>query len=143
MKKMLLAVAAIMMSVMVGAVVPVGSVSAEGEGSDCGSSLLGLRPWYEGLEMEAGCSIKAPENEEALSPFIWKIVTNILYDMFVVVGYLAVGFIIYGGVTYILARGDPGKVERGKKTIIGAVSGLVIALVASFVVAFIADNIIG
>jgi len=42
--------------------------------------------------------------------------------------------IVYGGFTYITAAGDPGKMEIGKKIIIYAVLGFILALLASSLV---------
>lgn len=117
-------------------------------GGGCNTTFIGLRPWYAGLAEGKDCEIKPIECPEdgkdcpAMTAFIWGIVTNLLYDMFVIVGYLAIGFLMFGGYTYLLARGDPGRIEKGKKTIIGAVSGLIIAVVASFIVSFIGNVIL-
>ncbi len=42
--------------------------------------------------------------------------------------------IVYGGFTYITAAGDPGKMETGKKIIIYAVIGFILALLATSLV---------
>ena len=46
------------------------------------------------------------------------------------VGYLSVGFIIWGGFKYILAQGEPSGLVAAKKTIINAMIGLIIAILA-------------
>jgi cytochrome bd-type quinol oxidase subunit 2 len=48
-------------------------------------------------------------------------------------GYLAIGFVMWGGIQYMTAQGDPGKVARGKKTITNAVIGLIISMTASII----------
>lgn len=117
-------------------------------GGGCNATFVGLRPWYYGLTKGKDCEIDEAQYKcdgddcSKMSSFIWKIVTNVLYDMFVIVGYLAIGFLMFGGYTYLLARGDPGRIEKAKKTIIGAVSGLIIAVIASFIVAFIGNVIL-
>lgn len=121
-------------------VAPAGNVYAAEDETNCDKMLLGMKPWYAGLT-DSNCNIKTPE-KDGLSNFVWTIVTNVLYDMFVVIGYLAIGFIMFGGYTYLLARGDPGRIEKAKKTLVAAVSGLVISLLASVIVSFIADNIL-
>jgi hypothetical protein len=47
---------------------------------------------------------------------------------------LAPLIIVYGGFTYITAAGDPGKMETGKKIIIYAVLGFILALLATSLV---------
>lgn len=104
--------------------------------SNCDSSFLGFQPWYKGLttEVNGKCEIQGPESEEGIPGFVLQIMANVLVDIFSVIGYLALGFIIYGGYLYIMAGGDPGKVAKGKKTITAAVIGLVIAVSANIIV---------
>jgi hypothetical protein len=100
----------------------------------CERSFLGFQPWYRGLTVVTSgdkCVVGTP-NDDGLPMFVWTIVLNILGDLFVLVGYLSVGFLIYGGYTYALARGLPEKIAKGKKIIVSAIAGLVIAVVATF-----------
>ena len=62
-----------------------------------------------------------------------KIILNILADLSLAVGYLSLGFIIYGGYLYIMSSGDPGKAAKGKKTLMAAVIGTAIAMLASVI----------
>ena len=104
-----------------------------GEDGSCGTPhWLGFRPWY--ADLCAGGEIQQPEDQDELPSFVWTIVLNILFDVILAVGYLAVGFIIYGGFLYITAQGDPGKAARGKKTLTSAVIGTAIAMLASIAV---------
>jgi hypothetical protein len=54
--------------------------------------------------------------------------------MFWAIGILCVIFIIWGGINYTISRGDSKKIEQAKNTILYAVIGLVIAMVAYAVV---------
>lgn len=45
-----------------------------------------------------------------------------------IVGALAVIFILVGALQYVTSTGDPGRSERAKRTIIFAVSGLILAI---------------
>lgn len=111
---------------------------AEGEssGGGCGGStaFFGLRPWYEGLTESAGsgCVIKTPTEDE-LPSFVWKIVLNILIDISVLVGYIAIAMVAWGGYLYMFSRGMPDRAEKGKKTLIAAGIGLLIAIFASVI----------
>lgn len=103
--------------------------------TNCGrEEFLGFRAWYDGLC--EGDEIKTPSknDDKALATFIWTIILNVLTDISIAIGYLAVGFVIYGGYLYIMSQGDPGKMARGKKTLTSAVIGTVIAISASVVV---------
>ena len=110
------------------------------EGYSCGQDgFLGFRPWFAGLcdsDDPENSSIKAPDKDDEadIARFVWTIVLNILMDLMIAVGYLALGFVIYGGYMYIISQGDPGKVMKAKKTLTNAIIGTIIALVASVAV---------
>ena len=109
-----------------------------GGGGSCGGSspLFGLRPWYEGItESQNGkCEIKFPDGDaENMAQFVWAIVLNVLYDVSVLVGYIAIIMIAWGGYLYMFSRGMPDRAERGKKTLIAAIAGLAISMLASVI----------
>lgn len=54
-----------------------------------------------------------------------------------VLGVVAVIFIIVGAVNYTTSQGDPGKTKKARDTILYAVIGLIIALLAFAIVSFI------
>ncbi len=108
-------------------------------GGNCGAPVfLGFRAWYDGLcnGNTKNDEVQMPEkgNEHEAVQFIWVIILNILFDLMLAVGYLAIGFVIYGGYLYIMSQGDPGKVAKGKKTLTSAIIGTIIALVSSVAV---------
>lgn len=103
--------------------------------ADCSYSFLGLKPWYAGLTMDNNCNIKTPSGDEtAMAKFVWTIVGNVAYDISLVVGLVATGFIIFGGYLFITSEGDPNKAAKAKKTISSAVIGLVIAVLAAVII---------
>lgn len=105
-------------------------------GGDCGApTFLGFKAWYDGLCNDSN-EIEQPEKgkDEELAAFVWTIVLNVVFDVSLVIGYLALGFVIYGGYLYIMAQGDPGKMARGKKTLTSAAIGTAIAMMASVIV---------
>lgn len=61
--------------------------------------------------------------------------------VFAVLGAVAVGFIIYGGVTYITSAGDPGKAKKARMTLTFAIIGLVIVLASFAIVNFIVGSV--
>ncbi len=54
---------------------------------------------------------------------------------------VAVGFVIYGGIRYITSQGSPDGTKGAQNTIINAVAGLAITMVAAAFVAFIGNTI--
>lgn len=117
---------------------PVQPASAAGVGVTgyMADSFLGFKPWYDGLADSNG-NIQAPtvstEGTE-LASFVWHIVLNIVFDLTLAIGYIALAMVIYGGYMYIMSQGDPGKAAKGKRTLSTAVIGVVIALGASVIV---------
>ena len=53
---------------------------------------------------------------------------------------IAVGFIVFGGVTYTISQGQPDKTKEALRTIINALVGLAIAVVATAFVSFVAGR---
>lgn len=65
---------------------------------------------------------------------------NIVSTLLFIAGLLAVIVIIYSGIKYITANGDKQKIESAKNTLIYAIAGLVIAIVAYAIVNFVISN---
>ena len=58
-----------------------------------------------------------------------------------IVGVAAIGFIIYGGILYATSAGKPDTMTKAKKTIMGAVIGLAVALLALGIVVFVKNTV--
>ena len=127
MKKLFFCFAVAVMSVLGVAMLPMQNASAAG----CESHFLGLPAWYDGLTEGDNCEIKSPKDDEDVKAYVWTIVLNVMGLITGLIGYLAIGFVMWGGIQYMIAQGDPGKVAKGKKTITNAVIGLVISMTAS------------
>ncbi len=86
------------------------------------------------------CAVKAPGGEctqTASEAKVNKLITAIVNIISVIVGILAVIFIIIGGAKYITSGGDSAKVSSGKNTVIYAIVGLIIVALAQFIVRFV------
>ncbi len=118
---------------------------------------LTLKPWYAYLPTDAGtdssgktlktfgtsCQI---DNfrllKDASGPsMLPSILLVIVDDLMRVVGLIAVAYIIIGGIQYVTSQGEPDRTKHAQETIINALIGLVIAIVAASVVAFIGTRI--
>lgn len=132
---------------------PVGAIEfADGMTPDpsCESSLVGLKPWYAGLvgkTKDGKCVVGTPKSDKDdntnMTTFVWTIVLNVLEDLFIIAGYLALGFIIYGGYAYMTSAGDPGKATKGKSLISSAVVGLIIAILATSITSVLTNILTG
>ena len=70
-----------------------------------------------------------------------KMIGNIVEILFVIIAIVSVFMIIYAGYTMMTSAGDPGKVKKGKGTLIGSIIGLVISLLAFAIVKFVVGSI--
>lgn len=69
--------------------------------------------------------------------------TAVLTALYSLIGALAVIFIIVGGIRYILAAGDSSKIAGAKNTILYAIAGLVIAVLAFAITNFVVARVDG
>ena len=60
-----------------------------------------------------------------------------------VVGLISVIMLVYGGLRYILSGGDSKKVTDAKNTILYAIIGLIISLLAYAIVHFVLNSVVG
>lgn len=117
--------------------------SAVSAASDCNTRFLTFPTWYRGLTGPApDCSFKAKSGNEGISKTIWTIALNVLEILIQLVAYLAAGFIIWGGFIYLTSQGSSDGIARGRKMILNAVIGLVLALGAVFVISYVAGTIL-
>lgn len=104
----------------------------------CDARFLGIPPWYRGITEGDDCKIKSPgKGEDGITKFITKIALNIIEMIMVITAYIASFFILYGGYLFIANNGTASVVEKASRTILNAVIGLVISLVAVGLVNFI------
>jgi len=113
----------------------------------CGKPLLfGIFvPWYQYLTLTtdaAGhCAISNFNGDStrvlgAHSPFL-LIAMAILDDLIRLAALVAVGYVIAGGIQYITSNGSPENTKKAQQTIINALVGVVIAILAASIVHFI------
>ena len=61
------------------------------------------------------------------------IVNAIITILFIVAALLALGFLIFGGIKWVLSGGDKSKVEAARGTIVAALVGLVLVFLSYFI----------
>lgn len=86
-----------------------------------------LGDWRSGID---NATKNIPQNTQ----FNIQTVLNWVYAF---AGIVAVGFIIYGAVNYAMTQGDPGKIKQASQTIVFAVIGLVVVLIAAAITNFV------
>lgn len=69
------------------------------------------------------------------------IVKNIINTMLIVLGMIAVIMIVIGGIRYTTSNGDASQIKAAKETILYAVVGLVVAIMAFAIVNFVVGQL--
>ena len=72
-------------------------------------------------------------NANRIGPVISSVVTILL----IAAALIALFFLIFGGIRWITSGGDKSKVESARNTIIAAIIGLIIALLAFFIITIV------
>ena len=140
MKKIIIAMSLMIMGSF-GASVTFPNTSFADDACSNKGKILTLKPWYSGLTNN-DCSLKSPgADTNSQANYIWKIALNIVDDLLQLIGYTTVGYIMYGGFLMMTSNGAPDKAARGRKTIMSAAIGLVIALASVALVNFISSKI--
>ena len=99
-------------------------------------SILGFPTWYEYLKTAPpDCSPQITGISD-----IWLIVAAIIDILLRLAALAAVVFVIIGAVQYITSQGEPDKTKKAQTTIISALAGLVIAVLAATVITFLAGQ---
>lgn len=108
-------------------------------------TFIGLLPWYHYINLNSNCGFDAGH------PFIFLgsnsslllIFLAIVDDLLRVAGMLAVFFLIYTGVKYIMSQGAPDAAAKARTTGINALIGLAITMVAVSFVSFLGNQVGG
>ena len=141
MKKIIIAMSLMVIGSFGASVTFPGISFAEDDACSNKGKILTLKPWYSGLTNN-DCSLKSPgADTNSQANYIWKIALNIVDDLLQLIGYTTVGYIMYGGFLMMTSNGAPDKAAHGRKTIMSAAIGLVIALASVALVNFISSKI--
>jgi hypothetical protein len=111
-------------------------------------TFLGLVPWYRYMSLStdaAGrCVVSSFDDPNKVlggqSAFL-LIGAAILDDLIRIAAYVSVGYVIYGGIQYITSQGSSDQTKKAQQTIINALIGLAVALIAVVIVTFIGDRL--
>jgi hypothetical protein len=121
----------------------VGSFLSLFAAGDCTpTNFLGLKPWYYYLNLNSSCQFDNNHTFQFLgsnSDFL-LILLAIIDDLLMIAGLAAVSFVIYAGVKYITSQGSPDETSKALTTLISALVGLAIALVAIPTVSYLGNH---
>ncbi len=105
-------------------------------GSGCKAEFFGFPTWYQYLKTQP------PDCVPQLGSIndIWLIGLALINILLRVAILAAIGFILFSGIKYAASRGNADKIDAAKKTLGDAIIGLVIAIIATALVSFIAGR---
>lgn len=111
------------------------------------SPFLGFPYWYSYLPgVQALIDPSSPGSGTKCVPQltdftnIWLIVAAIIEILLRIAALAAVAFVIYGGIQYTTSQGDPDGTRKARDTIVNALVGLAVAIMAAAIVAFVAGR---
>lgn len=121
-----------MLALAVGVVAPVG-VSAFDQGLSDGAEAAQGKDQEGNAECLFGGSDCSGEG-------IFRTITNVLLF---IIGAIAVIMLVIGGIRYTTSNGDSAQVTAAKNTILYAIVGIIVAILAYAVVNFVVDSFVG
>lgn len=91
--------------------------------------------WYKYLDskLDASCNF----TEDFKIGDIWKIGLAVVEMLLRLAGIIAFGYTVFGGFKFVLSRGNPQEAAKARQTIIDAIIGMAIAMLATLLVAFV------
>ncbi|MDD5043832.1 MAG: hypothetical protein PHD51_04225 [Patescibacteria group bacterium] len=84
----------------------------------------------------------AEEGELATSTNLAALIGSLLGSALTFVGVIFLILMIYGGINWMIARGNEQKVEKSKDTIVNAIIGVVVVALSYFIVEFVLNRLI-
>lgn len=155
MKKIILNISIMVMVLFAGvATIPPSTVAAD----DCPGKTFIFPRWYENLcktssgettimspaEMggKNGQTKTADDTAANFSKWIGVIAMNIVVMIMTVVGYVSLGFIIWGGFKYMISGDSSSGTVAARKTIQNAIIGLVLSIMSVSIINFIAGAVV-
>ena len=127
-------------------IVPFATASA----AKCNDGSFIFPRWYDNLCGSDGKSIAPPNGtsnkaatststtEKNLTQWIGTIALNLVQMLLYVVGYVSLGYIIYGGFKYMLNGDSSSGTVAARKTIQNAIIGLVLSIMSVAIIKFVA-----
>ncbi len=87
-------------------------------------------------------SIPIPKPPLAIEGDLTNVITDISNGLIVLVGVVAVLFVIVGGFQYITSAGNPENINKAKHTILYTIIGVIVTMLAYAAVNYVITNLI-
>lgn len=123
-----------------------GPVGGTASAATCSKNFLGLKPWFAYLppdNFSSDCSIsdKFQLLGKGTDSAILPIALVIADDLVRIAALVAVAYVIIAGIKLTTSQGEPDKAKQARETIINALIGLVMAVIAAAVVSYIGNKL--
>lgn len=127
----------------------------------CSHSFLGLKPWFaylpeKGVDsagkqinmFDENCQVVGFQllpggSSASKESHLPQVLLAVADDLLRIAGLVAVAYVIVGGSKYITSQGEPDKTKQAKDSIINALIGLAMAIVAAAIVSYIGNKLSG
>ena len=86
-------------------------------------------------------NVRTGVDVNVLKPTGNELIQSILNIVYFIVGIVAVGMIIYAGIQYLTANGEPDKAKKAMNTIIFSVVGLIVIIAAFAITNFVMNQL--
>lgn len=104
---------------------------------NCQKAFLGFPHWYEYLKLDDKCQVT-----DFHTPGDLALVAVAIVDILIrLIGMLAVFFVIYGGIQYVMSQGEPEATVKARNTIVNALIGLALSIIAVGFVSFLGNQL--
>lgn len=135
------------------ATIPQATASA----AQCGDASFFVPKWYDNMcpkgstdgsimspsEMGKSGQTSAQDTAGNLSKWLGTIAMNIVKIIMTIVGYVSLGFIIWGGFKYMINGDNSSGTVAARKTIQNAVIGLALSMLSIAIINFVTGAIVG
>lgn len=96
------------------------------------ATFLFLEPWHSCLSQKYNGTVRIGALND-----VWLVVLVIVEDIIKLGGYIAAGFIIWGGIKYVKSQGNASELQQAQMVIKNALLGLVLSMLPVAVIQFI------
>ncbi|HEY5267761.1 MAG TPA: pilin [Candidatus Saccharimonadales bacterium] len=111
-----------------------------------GQTFFGLPVWYKYIKV-TNVTVNGVKSCNFSNFVFWPpdnllLILLAIFDMLLIIGgIVAVIFVIYGGIQFIVSQGEPENIKHARGTIINALIGLAITIVAATLVNFLGNSL--
>lgn len=101
------------------------------------STFFGFPHWYDYLQLGGNCQV---QNFQVPGDLV--LVALALVDILIhIAGLAAVFFVIFGGIQYATSQGNPDATAKAQSTIVNALIGLALVIIAIATISFIGSKL--